>query len=210
MTPTSLTLLVIAALAAIADWSAVASRNKRLEVYAKPAATAALVLAAQFLAGGPSERRSWFIAALVLSLLGDVFLMLEPEEFIAGLVAFLLAHLAYIAGFAVGPDLSALPVWLGIAIAAAFAATVGSVVIARSPPSLKVPVALYMTVICAMVVAAIAAGPLLAVVGAMLFLASDSILGWRKFVQEQPWMPVAVMTTYHAAQALLVLSLLGL
>src|SRR3954467_9277384 len=36
------------------------------------------------------------LAGLVLSLVGDIFLMLPDEQFIAGLVSFLLAHICYI------------------------------------------------------------------------------------------------------------------
>ena len=42
--------------------------------------------------------RAWFVAALVLSLAGDVFLMLPKDLFVFGLGAFLLGHLAYIVG----------------------------------------------------------------------------------------------------------------
>ena len=40
--------------------------------------------------------RTWFVVALVFSLLGDVFLMLPSDAFVAGLSAFLLAHVAYV------------------------------------------------------------------------------------------------------------------
>src|SRR4051794_41583322 len=48
---------------------------------------------------GADARRGWFVAALVFSLAGDVFLMLPRDLFVAGLSAFLVAHLCYIAGF---------------------------------------------------------------------------------------------------------------
>ena len=51
-------------------------------------------------AGGDAAR-PWFVAALALSLVGDVLLMLPRERFVGGLVAFLLAHLAYIVGLGV-------------------------------------------------------------------------------------------------------------
>ena len=47
-----------------------------------------------------------------------------------------------------------------------------------------------------------------AVAGAVLFLTSDTILGWRQFVSQRPWMPVTIMVTYHLAQAALVISLI--
>ena len=42
--------------------------------------------------------RAWFVAALVLSLAGDVFLMLPQDLFVFGLGSFLLGHIAYIVG----------------------------------------------------------------------------------------------------------------
>ena len=44
-------------------------------------------------------RRAWFVAALVCSLAGDVLLMLPTDRFVAGLAAFLVGHLCYVAGF---------------------------------------------------------------------------------------------------------------
>ena len=46
-----------------------------------------------------------------------------------------------------------------------------------------------------------------AIVGALLFYASDGILGWNRFVQPLPHGRLAVMTTYHLGQIGLVLAL---
>ena len=54
--------------------------------------------------------RAWFVAALVLSLVGDVFLMLPQDLFVFGLGSFLLGHIAYIVGMHVdGVDGRSLP-----------------------------------------------------------------------------------------------------
>ena len=74
--------------------------------------------------------------------------------------------------------------------------------------SLRVPVTSYLGVISLMVASASAAGNTWAVAGALLFLTSDTILGWRQFVARRPWMPIAIMVTYHLAQAALVMSLI--
>ena len=47
----------------------------------------------------------------------------------------------------------------------------------------------------------------IAIAGAVLFYASDGILGWNKFVEPVPHGRVAVMTTYHLGQIGLVLAL---
>ena len=69
------------------------------------------------------------------------------------------------------------------------------------------PVAIYMSVISLMVVMAFGTAVPIAIVGAVLFYASDGILGWNKFVEPVPHGRVAIMTTYHLGQIGLVLAL---
>jgi uncharacterized membrane protein YhhN len=65
-----------------------------------------------------------------------------------------------------------------------------------------------MTVISAMLATALATGNVIAAVGATLFVASDSMIAWDRFVRRLRWAPVAIMVTYHLGQAGLVASLL--
>src|SRR3989441_7334022 len=94
---------------AVLDWLAVSRSVRSLEYVAKPATLLALLVYAG--SGHPSP---WLVAALAFSLLGDVFLMLPADLFLAGLAAFLVAHLAYIGAFA-GPVLPRL-VWLAAGV----------------------------------------------------------------------------------------------
>jgi uncharacterized membrane protein YhhN len=66
----------------------------------------------------------------------------------------------------------------------------------------------YLLAISVMFCAAAATGNWIAIVGAALFVASDSVLGWRQFVSDARWMPVTIMVTYHLGQAGLVASLI--
>jgi len=100
-----LPLLAFLVFAAI-DWAAVAQSNRNLEQVAKPAALGALIIWA---AASPHPS-GCLIAALVLSLLGDVYLMLPEDRFVAGLSSFLIAHLAYITCFDV--SFAACLLWL--------------------------------------------------------------------------------------------------
>ena len=50
-------------------------------------------------------------------------------------------------------------------------------------------------------------GRITAIIGALLFAASDSVLGWTRFVSDFPRSRVVVMVTYHLAQFGLVLAL---
>ena len=209
MTTTALLLLGVAAVAAVVDWVAVARDNRRVEYVAKPLTMAALIAMALALDPGDQARWMWFVAAGVFSLAGDVFLMLPRDRFIAGLVAFLFGHLCYIVGMAQSPlDLTVALLGLVVVLGAVLlvARRILRAVRAGGQASLYGPVVGYMTVICTMVVAAFAAGPLLAMAGALLFFSSDATLAWQRFVAPLPLGRVTVMVTYHLGQALLLLS----
>jgi len=52
---------------------------------------------------GWKEEMLWFGIALVLSLIGDILLMIHPRYFMFGGAAFLLAHISYLVGFNQSP-----------------------------------------------------------------------------------------------------------
>ena len=202
--------LAAAGVFAVGDWAAVAARNKRVEYLCKPAATVGLLVVALALDPEIPARRGWFVAALALSLAGDVFLMLPRDLFVPGLASFLLAHVAYVVGFQQdGGSAGALAV--GAAIAAVIGVAVGARVLAAvrrgAHPEMVGPVAAYMVVISATVASAIATREPLAVAGALVFELSDSLIVRNRFVRPLRWAPVAIMVTYHLGQAGLVLSL---
>ena len=198
----------------VVDWVAVAANWKRLEYVAKPAAMLALLV---WLAVQPASAPAiaWFALGIVFSLAGDVLLLLSERWFIAGLVAFLLAHVAYIVGLnARGPVLAELwlvfPVafvggWLYWRIAAALKA--------GGRGALRLPVAIYTAVISLMVVSALAClfrldtpfiPALLVSVGALLFFVSDALLAWNRFVAPLPAGKLIVIVAYHLGQMALI------
>ncbi len=101
MTTPAIVFLVGAGLFAVGDWVAKARRHTVLEYVCKPTALLALIGTALVLTPmhDAEARRVWFVAALVFSLAGDVFLMLPTDRFVAGLAAFLVAHVCYVGGF---------------------------------------------------------------------------------------------------------------
>lgn len=209
MTTGAAVALTVALLLAVADWGAVALDRRKAEYVAKPAALGALLVAALLVDPADPAVRAWFVLALVLSLAGDVFLMLPRDRFVAGLASFLGAHVAYIAGFLVAG------VPLRLALAGALMVVPVTALVGRhilravrraGDPGLVAPVAVYMLVISAMVITAFR-DPV-AAAGASLFYGSDALIAWNRFVQPVPWARVAIMVTYHAGQALLVLSLI--
>jgi len=90
--------LILAAICAGIHWWSVATKRRPVLLITKPLTMILLIGLAATIDTTAAASRAWFIAALVLSLAGDVFLMLEPDQFVAGLAAFLGAHLAYIVG----------------------------------------------------------------------------------------------------------------
>jgi len=192
--------LIAAIVCAVTDWVAVAQQRRLLEYLAKPAALGALLL---YAALGPHA--SWvLIAALALSLLGDVYLMLPEELFPAGLLAFLLAHLAYIVDF--DATLKARSIWFVVVVVASL--PLARRIIAAVPDlPLRVGVGVYMAAISLMVASAIASGSMIATAGALLFFASDALIALNRFVAPLAWAPLAIIVTYHAGQLLLVTAL---
>jgi uncharacterized membrane protein YhhN len=177
---------------AVADWIAVARRWRALEYAAKPAALAALLVWA-----AAGARSPWLLAALALSLLGDVFLMLPVDVFIAGLGSFLLAHVAYVIAFQA--PLAARLAWLAAPVAVAVP-VLPRLLRAVPDRSLRIAVAAYFVVIALMVASAIASGSVVAALGAALFLVSDTLIGWNRFVHPTAWAPLAIIVTYHLGQ----------
>jgi uncharacterized membrane protein YhhN len=210
MTGPAAALLVATVVAAVVDWLAVHGRRPAVEYVFKPLTLGLLTAAALALEPDDPGVRAWFVAALVLALAGDVFLMVPRDLFLAGLGAFLLAHVAYAVGLTLA-GLSLAGAAAGLAMVAVVCATVGRRLVAgvrAREPALGVPVVAYMGVISTMVVCACGTGDPRAIAGALLFYASDALIGWGRFVSEHGRSgDLAVIVTYHAGQILLVLSL---
>jgi uncharacterized membrane protein YhhN len=210
VTAAAWTFLAIAAVFAVLNWAAVARGSKPLEYVAKPATLVALIVVALVLDPTHADVRTWFVIALVLSLGGDVFLMLPRDLFVFGLASFLLGHVAYVVGFALHSPGEPAPVLTSAAVvivAALLATRLLRGLRRGGHRELVVPVVAYVVVISTMVAMALASGNVLAAIGALLFMGSDSLIGETRFVQPRPWGPVAIMVTYHLGQAFLVLSL---
>ncbi len=149
---------------------------------------------------------------LLLSTVGDVFLMLPKDRFIQGLACFFLAHIAYSVAF--WSQLSGGMVWWLPAML--FGG--GIIVFLLLLPSLgrlMLPVAVYIAMIAQMTWAAgefwlttHSTTGLLAFVGALIFMASDTVLADDRC--RGPFKPSTsiIMSTYYLAQTLIVATLL--
>jgi uncharacterized membrane protein YhhN len=155
----------------------------------------------------PAARRALRLG-LLLSLLGDIALLWPREGFLPGLVAFLLAHVAYIVAFTREHRFLARPVALaGYALAAG---AILALLWPSIPPGLRVPVACYVLALTAMAAQTAVVGLAthgderrrgrLLMLGGALFMASDSLLATNKFALPLPAANLWILGTYWAAQ----------
>lgn len=160
-----------------------------------------------------AENKSHVIlfAGLIFSLAGDLLLEI-PGMFIAGLVAFLTAHVMYIAVFFLAPGKSALtekrlllllPLVLYLVLLMMF--------LYFDLGPMRFPVMLYSVVILTMLAAAMSRlGKVandsywLVVAGATLFVLSDSAIAVNRFGHSFEGSSWFIMTTYISAQYLIV------
>ena len=201
-----LALILAAGLAAALATSSRVAGRRMLHVVTKPLATGLLIALALAVPGDPARYQAWIAAGLALSLLGDI-LLLFPKRFLEGLVAFLLAHLAYLMALLPGTRLTP---W-GLLLL-----PLGAVVYLRVAPrrgALRVPVAIYTAVILSVVVAAGSralqladAGAWLAAAGMFLFAVSDTLLAYQRFRRPLPGGHGWVLTSYYLGQGLIAAS----
>jgi uncharacterized membrane protein YhhN len=205
----------VAAIAVSAALAIVAStRGWRNGVYVFKPLTTLLILG--LVLTGPANAhpsyRPLVAAGLVFSLAGDVLLMLPRDRFVAGLVAFLIAHLLYIRAFTLE---GVRATWWLLVPLAAYGAVLLRVLLPHVTAKLKAPVIVYALVLLAMAWAAAerSAGRLpggaFAALGGLLFVASDSALAFDRFARHFRWADAVVLGTYYAAQTLIALSIVS-
>jgi uncharacterized membrane protein YhhN len=149
--------------------------------------------------------RGWLLAGLLLSTLGDVFLMLPVDAFVPGLASFLLAHLTYLLALRQrgGWFAAAWP----FAVYALVAGGVLSLLWPGLPDALRPPVVVYVAVLAAMAAQALAvwwrhrdAASASAAWGGACFVLSDALLAWDRFVTPFAAASAAVLASYWLAQ----------
>ena len=162
-----------------------------------------------------TKSKSLTLAALLFSLLGDVFLMftnISSNYFIGGLLAFLLAHIMYILVFLKGRNTHKISSFLMLFL---LVYGVGIFYFLKDGlGELLVPVIVYMLVILTMVITAFLRHESvskmsynLVFLGAIFFVTSDSLLALNKFYKPFETAGILVMLTYAIAQYLIILGL---
>ena len=166
--------------------------------------------------GHVTKQTIMVVLALIFSWLGDLALMQEGEEmyFLLGLGAFLFAQLTYTYIYYTStfqkPEFRLMPL-LPILT---FTIFLLAFLIPRTRTDFKIPIVIYAICITAMAsMARLRLGLTSNVsfqwvmMGSLLFVVSDSDLAIDKFFRPIPYDSVLIMSTYIAAQALIVIGL---
>ena len=189
----------------------------KLEVVAKPAVMLCLFLWL-LTSTGLEGATLWFGLGILLSLTGDVLLMISLDRFfLVGLVAFLFAQLAYVIGFNTPiPAITAWSVILAILIGWGGARVIRRILVSvleKGQGRLRLPIIVYGMVISIMLLSAMiklndltwnAGAALLVGIGAFLFYISDIILAWHKFVAPFQYGRIYNIAAYHLGQIMLI------
>jgi uncharacterized membrane protein YhhN len=160
----------------------------------------------------PTLYKAVILGGLIFSLLGDIFLMIPGDRFLAGLLSFLVAHLLYILGFLI--DQGRLILWAALPIIAL--AVIAGWILKSGMGKMKTPTFFYIAAISAMLWLAWSrwltgdqTAELLAFSGAGLFAISDWLLAVNRFKQEYAVARGLNLFTYFAGQWLIALSVIG-
>jgi uncharacterized membrane protein YhhN len=158
------------------------------------------------------------VVALLLAACGDTFLLGTTDgAFMAGLIAFLLAHLCYTGAFVMYGGGLGLVRQRPLVAAPYVAAWLGlNAVLWPHLGPMRAPVVVYSLVLTSMALAALdlvgrmpARSALLCASGALVFMLSDTLLAFGHFVPGAPAAPFAVMATYVIAQTAIALGVTG-
>ena len=207
---------------AVAELVAIAAQLEQLRMVCKPLIM--VTLGAYYLLSAGEDRSFVVILAIFFSLGGDVSLMFDsinPIYFMMGLISFLISHVFYIIAYRQHQRNDETDSLQGIQkLRAAFpivlAGTGLVVILYPSLGDLKVPVIVYALVLVVMALNALfrlgrtnVVSFWLVFVGAMFFMVSDSLLAINKFLTPLSYSGLLIMSTYMAAQFLIIEGLIA-
>lgn len=196
-----------------AEIIAITTNLKELRFATKPLITISLMLFTYFTIKRKSRFTNKIITGLFFSLLGDVFLMfthIDELYFVLGLGAFLIAHLFYISAFYLDSTNKievekryVLPIFLVFG----FFCMTFYLLLRPNLGNMNIPVLVYSFTITMMaIMASLRYGKTNSksfnwiLFGAILFVVSDSVLAYNKFVERMEIGDLVIMSTYMLAQ----------
>nr|MBV6629919.1 lysoplasmalogenase [Oceanococcus sp. HetDA_MAG_MS8] len=204
-------LISICAMGTLLTLAADHYQRKHWEWLGKPMAALSFIFAGLHFGALDSHYGQWILGGLILGAVGDV-LLIPPgtgKAFLGGMLAFALGHGLYVVGFAQWPlNLEVmLAATLGMAL---FAAGVLRWLMPHVGPDFRLPVVVYLLIISAMVVVAVAAvwagaNPLI-LLGALAFALSDISVARHNFVRATPINRLWGLPLYFASQFIIAAS----
>jgi uncharacterized membrane protein YhhN len=195
----------------LAELIAVSIDSKPLEYLFKPAIMLALGIYffQQTAKIVDTKQRNRIFAAIFFSLIGDIILMF-PSGFIFGLTAFLIAHLCYIYAFMLdnnGFVFGKKDRFIAAIGILAYAIVFLSFVLPKVGTALQIPIAAYGITILSMLLTALNRWKSVentsfqwVLIGAIVFVFSDSLLAVNRFVQPVPFAGIGIMLAYSVGQ----------
>ena len=203
--------IILFALVLLIDLVAVYSNNESLRFTTKPLLTPLLVIYLLLQTKTKnSNLKVWIFLALFFSWAGDIFLLFEEERpnfFLFGLSAFLIAQVFYIVFF---HNIRMREYIRGNALFLLLVIVYYSILISVLSPylgNMKLPVRIYGVVLSFMVMLAMHTmlgknkrAAVWMMTGAILFVASDSLLAFNKFFSAFNYSGLIIMLTYGLAQ----------
>lgn len=185
---------------------------QKLRYLTKPLTTILVIILAFLQPSGILETYKYLIiAGLAFSLIGDIFLMLPSDKFVQGLASFLIAHIFFIAAFILdfGPYFD----WM-LLIPAAIITIPFLWFLLPKTGKMKIPVFVYSLMLMIFLWQATGRFYYLAeptafytLIGALLFIISDSVLAYTRFVKELKISNSLIHFTYWGALVFLALSI---
>lgn len=154
------------------------------------------------------------LLALACSGLGDVLLALQfDNNFIAGLPAFLVAHVFYLALFISFINLQKRNLKIGIGLGVTAFSILVALLVLPEEFVLRLAMIIYTSVITLMCWLALLSARghcWLHASGAVVFAISDSIIAWDAFREPIPNASIGIMATYYLAQLLIMIGIFRL
>lgn len=159
-----------------------------------------------------TTKNYWYVLALAFSFLGDVLLLDKNDLFLIGIAAFLLTQLLYIKIIWKQIKRSTVSQKLIAVIPFLIYLFILLFILHDNLNEFLIPVVVYGSAISVFGIVALlnyvvdkSENNRVLLFGAILFIASDSMIALNKFYQEKPFYGIAIMTTYVLAQYLIYL-----
>ena len=149
------------------------------------------------------KKKSLITTALIFSAIGDIILDLNGKGFfIFGLTSFAIAHCFYIAAFFTKPQL--LKIQLAFGALFIFYGITAAIILIPYLDKMFIPVIIYLITITSMAVSvSLGKNNYLAILGAFLFVLSDSVIAFNMFYIKIPHSSFWILSSYYPAQLLL-------